>query len=598
MLRPGCTRNLRLRRSQLTALRCRKFSSLSDTESVNEEPTIASYNAQEEDRYNMEQVDFMRRRRQTDAKRRQGGETFMDQRIVHVRGGAGGDGCASFHREKWVPKGPPSGGDGGEGSYIYLLPTQHLTTLSSVPRIIKGASGGPGGGTWRNGKDAPPTIVRVPLGTVVKQLSHDDPRRAKDAFERFQESLEGLDEEERVDRIRKRRWVHYPGFEDDNLQREAFQEADKMLKMEERALANRRQRRGLIHLDLDRAVDTPETEKDPDAPLGRPRAKTWGYLIAEGGAGGMGNPHFLSKTNRSPKIATRGQDGEWISLELELKILADVAMVGMPNAGKSTLVRALTGGRVKSEIAGFAFTTLNPIMGVVRVGPDGWISGEEGAIYDETALEGNRLRDGMGVHGYVDGEEADDEAVAARDDSSGEENTQSRLPHDSTIGESFRFTITDNPGLIEHAAENKGLGHMFLRSIERSHALVYVVDLASPDPCEELRILREELDKYREGMSGKARMVIANKADLLGQGGEQEAEEAKRKFVRLEEYAKTEMGTDARGRTLDVVPVSAKYSMNMRKVVGLMVGYVEEARRQVALQEGEENTSTLNDYSY
>ncbi|KZT28245.1 GTP-binding protein Obg/CgtA [Neolentinus lepideus HHB14362 ss-1] len=538
----------------------------------------------------------MRRRRRTDAKRRQRGETFMDQRIVHIRGGKGGDGCVAFHREKWKPMGPPSGGNGGTGSSIYLLPTPHLTTLSSVPRIVKGASGGAGGGTWRNGKDAEPTIVRVPLGTVVKQLSRDDPRRAKDAQERFEERLQEFREEERWKKIRERRWVHYPGFEDDNLQRETFREADRMLAMEERMLINRRVLRGLIHLDLDKAVETPETEKDPDAPLGLPRAKNWGYLIAEGGAGGLGNPHFLSKTNRSPKTASRGRDGEWISLELELKILADVAMVGMPNAGKSTLVRALTGGRVKSEIAGFAFTTLNPVVGVVRIGPEGWLGGDGDAVYDETALEKNRLREGMDVRGYVESTDMDDETTPVTDGVSSETNAHARPSYDSTIGESFRFTITDNPGLIEHASENKGLGHSFLRSIERSHALVYVVDLSSQVPWEELRILKDELEKYREGMSSKARMVIANKADLLGQEGEEDAEEAKCKFARLEEYVRMEMGADAEGRSLDVVPVSAKYAMNLRKVVGLMVRYVDEARSKVAVQDDDESTLPLDGY--
>ncbi|EPQ51797.1 GTP-binding protein Obg/CgtA [Gloeophyllum trabeum ATCC 11539] len=530
----------------------------------------------------------MRRRRKTDAKRRQRGETFMDQRIVHVRAGVGGDGCVAFHREKWKPMGPPSGGNGGAGSSVYLLPTPHLTTLSSVRRIVKGAPGGTGGGTWRNGKDAEPTIIRVPLGTVVRQLPFDDPRRAKDAWERFEERLEGLDPEERLKKIRERRWVHYPGFEDDNLQRETFKEADRMLAAEERAIRMRRLRRGLIHLDLDKAVETPETERDADAPLGLPRTKNWGYLIAEGGAGGLGNPHFLSKTNRSPKTASRGMDGEWVSLELELKILADVALVGMPNAGKSTLVRALTGGRVKSEVAGWAFTTLNRVVGVVRIGPNGWVGGEEGKVYDETALEQGRLREGMDVRGYVDGEGEN----SASDASHQEQVPDSDRPsYDSTIGEKFRFTITDNPGLIEHASENKGLGHSFLRSIERSHALVYVVDLSCDAPWEELRVLRDELEKYREGMSGKARMIIANKADLLGADGGEDVEEARRKLARLEDFVKTEMRLeDGEGRTLDVVPVSAKYSMNLRKVVDLMVGYVEEARSKVALQEDNESS--------
>jgi GTP-binding protein len=153
-----------------------------------------------------------------------------------------------------------------------------------------------------------------------------------------------------------------------------------------------------------------------------------------------------------------------------------------------------------------------------------------------------------------------------------------RAGHDFDIVETFRFTIADNPGLIEHASENVGLGHSFLRSMERSLALAYVVDLSAPEPWEELRVLRAELESYQPGMSHKARMVIANKADLLGGDGSlEEVEEAKRKLKTLEEYVKLEMVQED-GRALDVVPTSGKFSQNLNRVVKLMQTYVQEAR--------------------
>jgi GTP-binding protein len=236
----------------------------------------------------------------------------------------------------------------------------------------------------------------------------------------------------------------------------------------------------------------------PDVPLGLPRVRQLGTLVAAGSAGGYGNPRFLSATsNPAPKFATRGYEGERVALELELKLLADVGLVGAPNAGKSTLLRALTAGRARSAVAGYAFTTLNPVVGVVRVAKDGSFVGgaggeeEDGAVYDETVIERRRERALMESGAYAD--------VSPSRDASEEQ-----------LLEVFRFTIADNPGLIQDASDNVGLGHSFLRSMERSLALVYVVDLSGAAPWDELRMLRSELEKYKAGMSQRARMVIAN----------------------------------------------------------------------------------------
>ncbi|KAF8452655.1 hypothetical protein L210DRAFT_3383676 [Boletus edulis BED1] len=497
----------------------------------------------------------------TERKRRQGGDTFLDHVIIHVRGGKGGNGCVAFHREKFKAMGPPSGGNGGPGGDIYILPTPALTSLASIPKRVRGKPGMHGRGTWQNGRNTPPTIIHVPLGTVVRELPRDDPRRAKDTWEAEEEALEGLEVDARRVRMLDSRWVHYPRSEVDNVHRDAFKQAEAALWREERERRRAWMQRAArpMHLDLS---EVEQVVEDVNAPLALGKTDHLGHLIARGGGGGSGNPHFLSPVNRSPKFATKGHEGERVTLELVLKIIADVGLVGMPNAGKSTLLRALTGGRTKTEVASYAFTTLNPVVGVIRVAGDGTFEGQlhDMHVFEETAVEeAHRLQ----------------QPTAPEATELMPEHTSTSLGQFSIL-ESFRFTIADNPGLIARASEDVGLGHSFLRSIERSHALVYVVDFAGPAPWDELRVLREELDKYQPGMSAKARLVLANKADLLGGDGDTSAVYAAReKLRRLESYVQTEM---TGGRVMDVVPISAKYGQNLKRVVGLMQGYVGEAR--------------------
>ncbi len=419
-------------------------------------------------------------------------------------------------------------------------------------------------GTWQHGRAGAPTIIRVPLGTFVRELPREDPRRAQDEWEAEEEAYTHLDREERRKLWRDRRWVHYPTYEDDNTARSAFKQAEWDVWRAEREMRNARKRqRDTTPLFLDLDHMPPEaTARAPDAPLGLPRVRQLGTLIASGGAGGYGNPHFLSTTNPSPKFATRGYEGERVTLELELKLLVEVGLVGAPNAGKSTLLRALTAGRARSTVAGYAFTTLNPVVGVVRVAEDGSIVGVENggnhsAVYDETVVERRREKELMERGAFAD--------MPTRNQALGDAH------------ESFRFTIADNPGLIEDASDNVGLGHSFLRSMERSLALVYVVDLSGPAPWDELRMLQEELEKYKSGMSKRARMVIANKADLLAADGDpEEVRLARAKLAQLEAFVRDGMGHD--DRMLDVVPTSGKYGQNLRSVVRKLRTCVEEVR--------------------
>ena len=416
-------------------------------------------------------------------------------------------------------------------------------------------------------------MVKVPLGTVVRELSKEEVAKYnfKDEWQAEEEALADLSPEDRLDKLRAKRWVHYPRYQDDNVQRTEFKEAERILWKEERYRRIERKKRALnpLFLDLDAAVDTALPD---DSPLGLGNRENLGHLIASGGSGGLGNPNFLSTNHRSPKFATRGHEGELITLSLELKILADIGLVGMPNAGKSTLLRALTGGRARSEVASYAFTTLNPVVGVIRVAGDGIFEGwrGEGAVHDETRIEEERHLELMEQGAFADSLTRNQKPTVADGDTT-------YSGHDFDLIEEFRFTIADNPGLISRASEDIGLGHSFLRSMERSLALVYVVDFSGPAPWEELGVLRDELEAYQHGMSARARMVIANKADLLGGDGQdpQLVEEARLKLQELVGFVDDELGP------LDVVPISAKFSNNLTKVVGLMRGYVGDAREEL-----------------
>ncbi len=287
---------------------------------------------------------------------------FFDEARIEVIAGDGGDGSAHFRREKFVPRGGPDGGDGGRGGSILAVADSNLNTLIDYryTRIFRAKHGEGGSGRDRNGRGAEDIVLRMPVGTVIR-------------------------------------------------------DADS----------------GEVLADLAKDGDT--------------------ALLAKGGKGGLGNLNFKSSTNRAPRQFTPGATGERRNLEMELRVLADVGLAGMPNAGKSTLVRAVSAARPK--VADYPFTTLNPSLGVVRV-------------------DMNRS-----------------------------------------------FVIADIPGLIEGAAEGAGLGHQFLRHLQRTRLILQVVDFAPfdehADPVAEVKAIAGELKKYDPGLYKKPRWLVLNKADLL-----------------------------------------------------------------------------------
>lgn len=288
--------------------------------------------------------------------------TFKDRVKVYVQAGHGGNGCVSFRREKFVPRGGPDGGDGGRGGHIYLQAdpdTDSLLALHFQPHQ-RAEHGRPGGSQRCTGRGGADLYVRVPPGTDVYDA---------DAGERLGELVE------------------------------------------------------------------------PDSTL----------CVARGGEGGLGNCHFRTSSHQAPREHTEGGIGETRTLRLELKLVADIGLVGYPNAGKSTLLRAISAAKPKT--AAYPFTTLNPVIGVVH--------------FDD-----------------------------------------------------FRtLRVADIPGLIDGAHEGVGLGHDFLRHIERTKFLLFIIDMAGidgRDPAEDYHNLRKELRLYHRELDHRPYAVVANKMDLDG----------------------------------------------------------------------------------
>ena len=290
---------------------------------------------------------------------------FVDEVDIHVEAGSGGNGCLSFRREKFVPRGGPDGGDGGGGGSVFIVATPTKNTLVDFrfhPEF-KARRGQHGQGSNRTGQTAEDLEIGVPPGTLI--------------------------------------------FEKDPAGGEMRLLGD---------LAEEGQR----------------------------------ILVAKGGRGGRGNARFVSSTNRAPRRTEPGEPGEEKQLQLQLKLIADVGLIGFPNAGKSTLISRISAARPK--IADYPFTTLVPNLGVV------------------------------------------------------------------TLGDDRSFVVADVPGLIKGAHEGTGLGHQFLRHIERTKVLVHLVDVSGAsgrDPVDDFITILDELERFSPTVAAKPQIVVANKMDAV-----------------------------------------------------------------------------------
>jgi GTP-binding protein len=362
---------------------------------------------------------------------------FIDQIKVYARAGHGGKGAVAFQREKYRPKGGPSGGNGGRGGDVILEADHDLNNLIAEyyqPRLI--AQDGQGGlGKGMDGHAGKDIIVKVPCGTLVWQLpTVASPQ--KDSGE----SGEHNDEE------------RAPKFQTSGSKRPLLRSA--------------------AGIGSAMEVDLSESDDDVEA-KGGSRPADQGELLADltqhgqrfvlckGGRGGLGNRNFATAVRQAPRFAQPGEPGGEGDFLLELRIIAEVGLVGYPNAGKSTLLSAISHARPR--IAPYPFTTLHPQIGIVEY-PD-----------------------------YC------------------------------------RLTVCDVPGLIEGAHQNVGLGHEFLRHIERCKILVLLLDMAGTDnrlPWDDYKSLLQELEQYDPALVEKPRLVVANKMD------EPAAEENLKKFKR------------------------------------------------------------------
>ncbi|KAF7172886.1 hypothetical protein CNMCM5623_005063 [Aspergillus felis] len=345
---------------------------------------------------------------------------FQDKCRSTIYAGSGGNGCVSFLREKYIEEGPPNGGDGGSGGSIYIQAVEGITSLHKLARrgVIKAGRGKNGQGKSKGGRRGEDVLLQVPVGTVVREVERYDP--VAEELKRRKAPAVDVDELDEIGlpSVRHDRWVLYPGSNPSDFLTTVFPRnpprRQNIAAMEPKAP---------IYLDLSKPMDKP-------------------ILLAAGGVGGLGNPHWVSRSITRPKFASRGEAGMRLELEFELKLLADVGLVGKPNAGKSTLLRSLTNSRTR--VGNWEFTTLSPSIGTVVI-----------------------------------------------DDHKGRPLVEAK-------GKALRsnFTIADIPGLIEGAHLDRGLGLGFLRHIERAGILAFVVDLSAGDPVQGLQNLWHELAEY------------------------------------------------------------------------------------------------------
>ncbi|KAL8296952.1 hypothetical protein RB597_006185 [Gaeumannomyces tritici] len=376
---------------------------------------------------------------------------FADNAKLTLYAGGGGHGCISFLREAYVEEGPANGGDGGHGGNVYIQAVHGETSLHKLSRkrFIRAGIGKNGQGSSKTGQRGDDVVISVPVGTVLREIQRYDPeaeerevarafyRRRKSAQKAAADSLEAADFDGGEDPLRHK-WILYPGIS-------ATEAANMELPRLPKRTRIYAQPSAPIHLDLSRPTPRP-------------------ILLAAGGIGGLGNPHFVSRETPRPLFATKGERPVSLRIELELRLLADIGLVGLPNAGKSTLLRAMSNSRAR--VGSWAFTTLQPNIGTV-------------------VLDNNKGRPLVRSTRRVPVSEEDVHSGVAD-------------PDETEVVPRTRFTVADIPGLIEGAHLNRGLGIAFLRHVERAGVLAFVIDLGAGNAVQALKALWNEVGQYAQ----------------------------------------------------------------------------------------------------
>lgn len=351
---------------------------------------------------------------------------FVDSVKISVRAGHGGNGCVALLREAFRPKGGPCGGDGGKGGDVVLEACHDINNLIAQyynPKI-HAKNGMPGQGKGKTGKSGPTVVVKVPCGTTIWRIVDSQDAMIEAAYQ-SQAGDSVADEDESI--IQNEDSDATPGLIRHRGDERALEiDLDDLAEQEAAAKAS-------THREL--VADLIEDGQQ--------------FLLCRGGRGGLGNQHFANSKHQTPRFAQPGQPGEEGKFQLELRILAEVGLVGYPNAGKSTVLTAISKARPK--VAPYPFTTLHPQIGVME------------------------------------------------------------------FSDYHRMTVCDIPGLIDGAHQNVGLGHAFLRHIQRCKALVLMIDMAGVDarkPWDDFKQLRRELELYDPEMLTKPFVVAANKMDM------------------------------------------------------------------------------------
>lgn len=352
---------------------------------------------------------------------------FVDKCNLTLEAGSGGHGCISFLREKFVADGPPNGGDGGTGGSIYIQAVRGETSLHKIARrrLVKAGRGKNGQGKGLGGQRGEDVLLTVPVGTVVREVARRDPVAEEEERIKIEEVTmpqgDEQEEEETRGQWRRDKWILYPSSLPSDYAKAEFPP----LPQARKSYLAASQPAAPIAIDFSEPMEKP-------------------ILLVAGAPGGLGNPHFVSRTRSRPKFATRGEPGMSLNLELELKLLADVGFVGLPNAGKSTLLRALS--RSKARIGDWQFTTLQPNIGTVVLDNH----------HGRPALPAHRAAGDIRTH----------------------------------------ISIADIPGLIPDAHLDRGLGLGFLRHVERAQVVAFVVDLGAGDAVAALQGLWRELGAF------------------------------------------------------------------------------------------------------